>query len=1850
MPIIAGINVSEQQLSNPRIRKAYDDLLAAQEGRLPGTEIQAKPVRTQAPTGPRIQVQEIRPEQIFPPPEQLNKKLDRLYDIVTTSNPAIVPVPIRGPLRLPDITKPVEFAEAVGRGFAEEILPEKRREDADFRDALNVFPKAASLFLEPLARPGLSLTGEKGVRAPLFHGQEVRLRTYQEGYDDCLQAGGDAKECFTQQAFEVGLDFTIIVPLVRNLAKVGLAREAPDLLINRTIIETKAIREWLRGGGEEADITKYGIPPEIYEAYKRLPKGRQGEVIRGIREMQDAKPSRVGKLLGVTEEEAKALIGTEAPISRGRRLPGPFTPLEGGVRFKFGLSIEEVRGVPPKKGRIMYHGGDREGIEQVLKDKSFRSDKEIMDYYKYGEGGLHLGLDPETGFGYSLDYDRGRKGGRAIKVLVPDSLKLRDGDDDVLEEYRRVTGKSSLPQRSPAEQAKANGPGFEKHHANIDAIKELGYDGIEYSKPGEVEAEVLIFDPKKIEVVGEYTVAEGQKLLQGEHLPQDLKFIDVVEGLADRGKIKVGEQDWIRAHMLDVALMNPKTELYIEKERVQAGTLYTIMVRGVKDIALSWSHDKAEADKLLKEYQAKIGVPKLIIGTDAEIRAAMERYKLTPEMVIRGGTPIKDEVRGVPPGGKPSVPADEYLVRFKDTEVKDRASLEEVGRRMEDDLRETFGIPDDLRISWRWDQKDLQAYFGYTKEEITRGIAETDTQPNKDGEWIIMITPGRRSQRWIKESMVHELLHLSPKYEEAFTRGVEHPRVFRSVLRETLGTPSRPPKRIIDDIFEEALEVRKAAMTRDVDLKEVNAALKALRDSPSVEIAEQRLRELRRVSGDVEEIVRATRVEAEARKVVPVREPGRVIDLRPERKTYSAQSVAGAMEEAGFKVNVKDVEKFLSPDEISEAFKPFVEAKTGELEPGKLGGLLREAVEGLVSRMRLRARSIARQEGKMVREAEPKVTMKPKFVEQINAKMIQERFLKEVPSRIITTTEKAQLKFRLVQQARGAKIAAKVTKQELEQRFREQQTTAEEVRQVLIDYIKDVIELPGRGKFLQPLAKDMTKKQLWRVYTRVGKEATAQEVKDLRTEIEKYKDVPTNVAVEGKKRIEDLLGGIDFRRFTSDDARRIKSAAEFLAKNEVNPELKARIEKELSGLAEKAETARLSVGELRTLEAELNRLKHQYQLKEALQNKYDGRKREAAIEALVSSTRPLSKTEFGMYSQVAYPGITADLLDGLQNFKGENVKFTKGLFRADVQATGAAKALINETVDRIREVMPSIADLSVDKIHEKMGPKITLHLMMEQEAWDQAQQIIDAQKWTGVPKLSDEERRVLGVLRAPFEKLKGSLAAVYEEDTGVIFRKVDRYWPIKYESDGPIFTPESVINTRHLRVRPFHGFTFERKPDVIKAPRTDFLEVLDEAIKEQLWYTYVTPQTLNIKPLVTSDAYKAALGEAGGDVQLWWLDYLDSVARRGWSAKAQFSPFLRGMNMALVDATLAYKITSIVMQPFTTFPIMGHMSTNYGSMAALEALEEITAALIMPGRARQIISGSEALKQRAGGEVVVAERLDAVRYADSAWRRLVKGGLKLLVKADVRTAAGVQKALENVLTKYGAEDPKAESEYLTELLAGSSHVTMRPPILTRGDFWKTVFAFQSYFLSQSGNVLHTVIRAGFTSGELKKSFNALIGLGIIMMGYIAEEATRDFIANMSGKDIEKQDPLAAVTLGLVEEFPLFGRMASSLFTGQDYDIPLMRMAKNLFKGTRQLATGKTPESQVRGGLKAAEAGIALGAGIALSKGLTSVRPVGLAQIFDILEGIFQESSKGRGEFERSFGGGGGSASFESFFK
>src|SRR3990167_4725104 len=139
------------------------------------------------------------------------------------------------------------------------------------------------------------------------------------------------------------------------------------------------------------------------------------------------------------------------------------------------------------------------------------------------------------------------------------------------------------------------------------------------------------------------------------------------------------------------------------------------------------------------------------------------------------------------------------------------------------------------------------------------------------------------------------------------------------------------------------------------------------------------------------------------------------------------------MEEAGFKVNVKDVEKFLSPDEISEAFKPFVEAKTGELEPGKLGGLLREAVEGLVSRMRQRARSIARQEGKMVREAEPKVTMKPKFVEQINAKMIQERFLKEVPSRIITTTEKAQLKFKLVQQARGAKIAAKVTKQELEQ-------------------------------------------------------------------------------------------------------------------------------------------------------------------------------------------------------------------------------------------------------------------------------------------------------------------------------------------------------------------------------------------------------------------------------------------------------------------------------------------------------------------------------------------------------------------------------------------------------------------------------------------------------------------------------------------------------------------------------------------------------------------------------------------------------------------------------------------------
>jgi len=500
---------------------------------------------------------------------------------------------------------------------------------------------------------------------------------------------------------------------------------------------------------------------------------------------------------------------------------------------------------------------------------------------------------------------------------------------------------------------------------------------------------------------------------------------------------------------------------------------------------------------------------------------------------------------------------------------------------------------------------------------------------------------------------------------------------------------------------------------------------------------------------------------------------------------------------------------------------------------------------------------------------------------------------------------------------------------------------------------------------------------------------------------------------------------------------------------------------------------------------------------------------------------------------------------------------------------------------------------------------------------------------TEILKITETEERIIQTLRKYTNKHTDDIAAISEEIENKIFKRIDGYvLPLKYEGEFNILPSETIEQTRYRTTQTFKGFIYGRQKGVTKTPRTDILGIFDEAINEQQWYIKMQPELENIKYLVRSKEYVEKAGELASNT--FWRSFMDVVARRGWSATAGSNPILRNARVNIGQAVLGYKLTSFVMQPFAVFDAMAYAQSKYGATATLEVLKEFSKSWINPRYAQRIIAESPALQVRKGGEVAIEEIHEALTKEPTGriaklipptilkrLRGFKRKGLVALQWADVTTAAGVQKGIENVLAKRGVPNAKEEAEFLMNMVSGGSEVTMRPLILSKGEGARTVFTFQTFFLNRWGLIIHDLIKSGLISGKLKanwgRKLSALIGLAIMAAAGIAEERTREFILGLiSGK---KQKPKSALSLALMaipEQIPLFGNMISSFinYGNSGFDFPLARQVENIIGGIGVL-TKKTFEAKAKAGMRATEAGVTTFGGIP-----------GTTQFFDILERIF----------------------------
>jgi hypothetical protein len=744
-------------------------------------------------------------------------------------------------------------------------------------------------------------------------------------------------------------------------------------------------------------------------------------------------------------------------------------------------------------------------------------------------------------------------------------------------------------------------------------------------------------------------------------------------------------------------------------------------------------------------------------------------------------------------------------------------------------------------------------------------------------------------------------------------------------------------------------------------------------------------------------------------------------------------------------------------------------------------------------------------------------------------------------------------------------------------------------------------------------------------YDRLDTELTRRREAAMK-DINKAAAMSGNLAVDYKKKIAAVLSGFDFKKPTEQKIRELEGLRDFIEGHGMPLGINPKYVAELKRL-EKTPLKDMTTVDLEGLAATLNHLMQLGNLKAGLQEKYDERARQKMIEKFteskvnidpkVADPRKLTGKEHinnlikAFYIDTMHAPRVADMRDGYKNYKGPEAQLTKKIGELETNAINKVK----ERLDNLHEIMK---EAGITEITEAEDIRMNIVMRFEEGAHTQVQTLMDHYKISEMPVLTEKERLIIDTIREDQAAHQGELAAIWEEVTNEIFPLLDVYYlPLKYEGDAELIK-EPGGGYRSTQV--FEGFANRRFSKVKRLPRVDTLELYHQSVMEQEWYKAFQPLIENVKGVVLSPEYKEVAGEYFYN---WWADHLDIISRRGWSASAQFGGIAKALQHIRHNVTigvLTYKLSTLMLQPFAVIDAMSYAHTRWGGITAGKILTEVTRSFVQPGFAKDIIEESPALQQRQGGELAIMEEM--ARTDDSLRQKIARKGFKAITYMDVKTAAGVQSAVEKILLNEGlsAEEARRESEFVMHLTQGSASVAYRPHALAKGEGYRTWFTFQTFIMNRWGIIAHDIVNAKIRHGDIGGKFNGLVALAIMMLGGLAEDEARDAVFSLINGPKDKQDKRGIaekIFVNLVQSMPFLGQIieVASSHRGEAYPAAMKTIVQGA-EGVFGMAKADNTDKRTKATLKAIESGLVLGLGVP-----------GTAQLFDFLEASLVDKNK-----------------------
>lgn len=205
----------------------------------------------------------------------------------------------------------------------------------------------------------------------------VDASSYQQKYKEQIDAGVPEKDAYKNTLINGIMDAIQIAEPIRAGIKLGIPKTSlikPEI----TTISKETLADYFSGRktAEQLGLSS-DVKASITDKMKAMTTAEKSNFLQGF-DLVDAKPSTVGKLFGVTEEEAKQIMqksfGGPVRSASAGALPGQRAV--PGQAPAFGLSTKQVENVG--------YGAERPKIDQLIADNKVRITREgTKDVYQY---------------------------------------------------------------------------------------------------------------------------------------------------------------------------------------------------------------------------------------------------------------------------------------------------------------------------------------------------------------------------------------------------------------------------------------------------------------------------------------------------------------------------------------------------------------------------------------------------------------------------------------------------------------------------------------------------------------------------------------------------------------------------------------------------------------------------------------------------------------------------------------------------------------------------------------------------------------------------------------------------------------------------------------------------------------------------------------------------------------------------------------------------------------------------------------------------------------------------------------------------------------------------------------------------------------------------------------------------------------------------------------------------------------------------------------------------------------------------------------------------------------------------